>query len=126
VPKSGIKFIGPSDVVIEKWVTSPPPAQTAVEAGVPVIPGTHGIVANVTDALKAANEIGYPVMIKASSGGGGRGMRIALNHEDLPGAFQTARAEAMACFGDDRVYLERLSKIHATSRSSFWLTSMAM
>ena len=108
--KSGIKFIGPSDVVIEKMGDKATARQTAVEAGVPVIPGTHGIVANVTDALKAASEIGYPVMIKASSGGGGRGMRIALSHEDLPGAFQTARAEAMACFGDDRVYLERFVK----------------
>ncbi|NCA99535.1 MAG: acetyl-CoA carboxylase biotin carboxylase subunit [Clostridia bacterium] len=108
--KSGIKFIGPSDVVIEKMGDKATARQTAVEAGVPVIPGTHGIVATVADALKAASEIGYPVMIKASSGGGGRGMRIALGHEDLPGSFQTARAEAMACFGDDRVYLERFVK----------------
>ncbi|MDD2533883.1 MAG: acetyl-CoA carboxylase biotin carboxylase subunit [Eubacteriales bacterium] len=108
--KVGVKFIGPSDVVIERMGDKATARQTAQEAGVPVIPGTQGIVANLTDALKAASEIGYPVMIKASSGGGGRGMRIAPTADDFTSAFQTAKAEAMACFGDDRVYIERFVK----------------
>lgn len=105
--KCQIKFIGPSDTVIEKMGDKAQARKTAVEAGVPVVPGTAGIVATLADALKAADEIGYPVMIKASAGGGGRGMRIALSSDDLPGSYQTAKAEAQACFGDDRVYIER-------------------
>jgi acetyl-CoA carboxylase biotin carboxylase subunit len=105
--KCGIKFIGPSAEVIEKMGDKATARQTAVAAGVPVIPGTQGIVPTLADALRAAGEIGYPVMIKATAGGGGRGMRIAYSHEDLPAAFQTARSEAMSSFGDDRVYLER-------------------
>ena len=105
--KCHINFIGPPDRVIELMGDKATARRTAIEAGVPVIPGTAGIVENLSDALKAAEEIGYPVMVKASSGGGGRGMRIALTHDELPGAYQTAKAEALACFGDDRVYLER-------------------
>lgn len=108
--KCGVAFIGPTDRVIERMGDKATARQTAIEAGVPVIPGTVGIVGTLADALKAAAEIGYPVMIKATSGGGGRGMRIARDHDELPGAFQTARAEAMAAFGDDRVYLERFVK----------------
>ncbi len=105
--KCNITFIGPPDTVIEKMGDKATARRTAIEAGVPVIPGTEGIVENLSDALKAAGQIGFPVMVKASSGGGGRGMRVANSHEDFPTAFQTAKAEAMACFGDDRVYLER-------------------
>ncbi len=105
--KCQINFIGPTEQIIKLMGDKATARQTAIEAGVPVIPGTVGIVANLSDAIKAADEIGYPVMIKASAGGGGRGMRIACSHEELPGAFQTAKAEAQACFGDDRVYMER-------------------
>jgi acetyl-CoA carboxylase biotin carboxylase subunit len=105
--KCQVSFIGPTDRIIEQMGDKATARQTAIAAGVPVIPGTAGIVETVSDARQAAEEIGYPVMIKASSGGGGRGMRIASSHEELPGAFQTARAEALACFADDRVYLER-------------------
>jgi len=105
--KCQINFIGPSPRVIELMGDKATARQTAIEAGVPVIPGTEGIVESLSDAIKSAAEIGYPVMIKASSGGGGRGMRIANSHEELLGAFQTAKAEALACFGDDRVYIER-------------------
>lgn len=105
--KCQVTFIGPPDRVIEQMGDKATARKTAIEAGVPVIPGTAGIVENLSDALKAGEEIGYPVMVKASSGGGGRGMRIAMSHDEMPGAFQTAKAEALACFGDDRVYLER-------------------
>lgn len=108
--KVGVKFIGPSDTVIEKMGDKATARQTAMEAGVPVIPGTQGVVGTITEALAEAAQIGYPVMIKASSGGGGRGMRIAQHADEFTGAFQTARAEAMACFGDDRVYIERFVK----------------
>jgi acetyl-CoA carboxylase biotin carboxylase subunit len=105
--KCEINFIGPTERVIDLMGDKATARKTAVEAGVPVIPGTAGIVTSLSDAVKAAASIGYPVMIKASAGGGGRGMRIAQSHEELPGAFQTAKSEAQACFGDDRVYLER-------------------
>ena len=105
--KCQIKFIGPSDKIIEKMGDKAQARKTAVEAGVPVVPGTPDIVSSLPDAMRAADEIGYPVMIKASSGGGGRGMRIAMTAADLPGSFQTAKAEAQACFGDDRVYMEK-------------------
>lgn len=102
----GISFIGPGAEVIEQMGDKATARKTAVDAGVPIIRGTTGIVENLSEALKSAEEIGYPIMIKASAGGGGRGMRIAVNHEELPGAYQAAKTEAQACFGDDRVYLE--------------------
>lgn len=105
--KCGISFIGPSADVISLMGDKAKARKTAMEAGVPVIPGTDGVVASLSDAMKAAMTIEYPLMIKASAGGGGRGMRLVRSHELLPQAWQTARAEAMACFGDDRVYLER-------------------
>ena len=105
--KCGLTFIGPTEQVISKMGDKATARQTAVEAGIPVIPGTAGIIDSVTDALRAGQDIGYPLMIKASSGGGGRGMRLARTAAELPSAFQTAQAEAQACFGDNRVYLER-------------------
>ena len=105
--KCNIKFIGPSHEIIERMGDKSQARKTAAEAGVPVVPGTAGIVGNLSDALKAAETIGYPIMVKASAGGGGRGMRIAMKAEDMPQAYQTAKSEAQACFGDDRVYLEK-------------------
>jgi acetyl-CoA carboxylase biotin carboxylase subunit len=77
------------------------------EAGVPVVPGSNGVVANVTEALESASRIGYPVIVKASAGGGGKGMRVAMNAAELPSAFVTASAEAAKGFGNNQVYLER-------------------
>ncbi|NLW11830.1 MAG: acetyl-CoA carboxylase biotin carboxylase subunit [Clostridiaceae bacterium] len=105
--KCNIKFIGPSHEIIERMGDKAQARKTAAEAGVPVVPGTAGIVGNLADAQKAAETIGYPIMVKASAGGGGRGMRIAMTAEDMQQAFQTAKSEAQACFGDDRVYLEK-------------------
>ncbi|HBP38166.1 MAG TPA: acetyl-CoA carboxylase biotin carboxylase subunit, partial [Clostridiales bacterium] len=105
--KCQITFIGPAGPIIEQMGDKATARQTALDAGLPVIPGTPGIVENLSDAVRAAEEIGYPVMVKASAGGGGRGMRLAESRDELPGAFQTAKAEAQACLGDDRVYLER-------------------
>ena len=108
--KCGITFIGPQPETIELMGDKANARKTAAAAGVPVIPGTTGIVESLSDAIKAGDEIGFPVMIKASAGGGGRGMRIALTRDDLPGMLSTAKAEARACFGDDKVYMERFLK----------------
>ncbi|MDW7658913.1 MAG: acetyl-CoA carboxylase biotin carboxylase subunit [Bacillota bacterium] len=105
--KCGVTFIGPTADVISMMGDKASARKKALQAGVPVIPGTDGIVNSLSDAMKAASTIDYPLMIKASAGGGGRGMRLVRSHDELPQAWQTARAEAMACFGDDRVYMER-------------------
>ncbi|NLC84717.1 MAG: ATP-grasp domain-containing protein, partial [Ruminococcaceae bacterium] len=108
--KCGITFIGPRPETIEQMGDKATARKTATAAGVPVVPGSTGIIDSLSDALRAAEEIGYPIMIKASAGGGGRGMRIAVDSEELPAMLATAKAEARACFGDDRVYLERFLK----------------
>ncbi len=108
--KCGIQFIGPKPETIERMGDKATARKTAMEAGVPVIPGSPDVVADLAEAFKASEKIGYPVLVKASAGGGGRGMRIAMVPDDLPGALSTAKAEARACFGDDRVYLERFVK----------------
>ncbi|NLY88036.1 MAG: acetyl-CoA carboxylase biotin carboxylase subunit [Firmicutes bacterium] len=102
-----IKFIGPSAEAIAKMGDKAQAKRIMEEAGVPVIPGSEGPVCNQKEALKMAEEIGYPVMIKASAGGGGRGMRIAHNEKDLIKSFQTAQAEAEASFNNPEVYLEK-------------------
>ncbi len=103
-----IAFIGPPAEVIRRMGHKAAARRTMIEAGVPVIPGTEGLVESDTDAVRAAREIGYPVMIKAASGGGGKGMRIAYDDGSLRAGVQSARAEAQAAFGDPGLYLERL------------------
>lgn len=103
----GITFIGPAVGAIEKMGDKALARATMIEAGVPVVPGSEGAVTDLEEALKVAQEIGYPVLIKASAGGGGRGMRIAHSREDLVNAIQTARNEAEAAFGNGEVYLEK-------------------
>ena len=102
-----IKFIGPSAEAIAKMGDKAQAKRMMEKAGVPVIPGSEGPVSDQKEALKLAAEIGYPVMIKASAGGGGRGMRIAHNEKDLIKSFQTAQAEAEASFNNPEVYLEK-------------------
>ncbi len=104
----GITFIGPSPRTIEMVGNKSRAKATAKEVGVPVIPGSEGIVANEQQALEEARRIKYPVLIKAASGGGGRGMRVAHNDVSLVNGFLAARAEAEAAFGDSSVYLEKL------------------
>ncbi|MDD4743442.1 MAG: acetyl-CoA carboxylase biotin carboxylase subunit [Eubacteriales bacterium] len=105
--KCNITFIGPGADVISRMGDKAAARQMAQQSGVPVIPGTADVVGSLQDALREARIIGYPVLVKAAAGGGGRGMRLAGGDDELPQAWQTARAEALACFGDDRVYLER-------------------
>ncbi|MDX2236903.1 MAG: acetyl-CoA carboxylase biotin carboxylase subunit, partial [Hyphomonadaceae bacterium] len=107
VEKHGLVFIGPKAEHIRLMGDKIAAKKAAAEAGIPVVPGSDGGVANEEDARKIAKKIGFPVLVKAAAGGGGRGMKVARTAEDLGEAFATARAEARAAFGDDSVYLEK-------------------
>jgi acetyl-CoA carboxylase biotin carboxylase subunit len=102
-----VAFIGPSAEHIRIMGDKIEAKRTAKRLGIPVVPGSEGGVANETAAKKIADEIGYPVLIKASAGGGGRGMKVARSALELPNALATARAEARTAFGDDAVYIEK-------------------
>ena len=108
VKRCGLVFIGPDGDVIRAMGNKSEARRLMRECGVPVVPGSEGGVESVEQGLTAAEEIGYPVLIKASAGGGGRGMRKAFSPEEFKSAFPTAKAEAKACFGDDEVYVEKL------------------
>ncbi|HBD93057.1 MAG: acetyl-CoA carboxylase biotin carboxylase subunit [Spirochaetes bacterium GWF1_31_7] len=103
----GIKFIGPDSNAIRTLGDKATARKTMIEAGVPVTPGSKDIIKTEEDALKNAREIGYPVIIKASAGGGGKGMRIARKEEDLINSFHMASNEALASFKNADVYMER-------------------
>ncbi len=103
-----IVFIGPSADMIDLMGNKSKARETMINSGVPVIPGYDGVIESSEKALEVANEIGYPVMVKAAAGGGGRGMRAAFSAEELLSAFDTARAEAKSAFGDDTMYIEKL------------------
>ncbi len=103
-----IKFIGPSAKVIAMMGDKNTARATARKFGVPITPGSDGIVENEEAALKVARKIGYPVMVKATAGGGGRGMRPVHNEATLRSSFQQASMEALKCFGDGSVYIEKL------------------
>lgn len=107
VEEHGINFIGPTTAHISLMGDKIRAKRAVAELGVPVIPGSDGSVANAPEAAEAAKRIGFPVLIKAASGGGGRGMKIAQTEAELAGAVATARSEARAAFGDDTVYLEK-------------------
>ena len=105
--KCNITFIGPSSEVIQKMGNKAQARRTMIEAGVPVIPGSKEAVRDVSHGAESAEEIGYPVMIKAALGGGGKGMRVAETRETFAASFQTAQKEAQMAFGDGTMYLER-------------------
>ncbi|KQU98937.1 acetyl-CoA carboxylase biotin carboxylase subunit [Devosia sp. Root105] len=102
-----ITFIGPSSHHIEIMGDKITAKKTAVELGIPVVPGSVGEVKTETEAKQTAAEIGYPVLIKATAGGGGRGMKVAATEADVLIAWSTARAEAKAAFGNESVYMEK-------------------
>jgi acetyl-CoA carboxylase biotin carboxylase subunit len=102
-----IKFIGPSAENIRTMGDKIEAKRTARELGIPVVPGSEGGVASVEDATRIAKDIGYPVIIKATAGGGGRGMKVARNKDDLHEALNTAQSEAKAAFGNAEVYIEK-------------------
>ncbi len=102
-----IHFIGPKAEHIRIMGDKIEAKRTALRLGIPCVPGSEGGVTEDGEALKIAAEIGYPVIVKAAAGGGGRGMKVARSESDLVNALQTARTEAKAAFGDDAVYLEK-------------------
>ncbi|MEL6817784.1 MAG: acetyl-CoA carboxylase biotin carboxylase subunit [Pseudomonadota bacterium] len=102
-----ITFIGPTAQHISVMGDKIEAKKTAAKFGIPVVPGSKGGVHNINDAKRVAAEIGYPVIIKASAGGGGRGMKVANSEAELSVAFDTARTEAGAAFGNDAVYIEK-------------------
>jgi pyruvate carboxylase len=106
--QAGIRFIGPTPEVMTTLGNKVAARQAAVAAGVPVMPATDPLPAEVNDCLPIAAEVGYPLMLKASWGGGGRGMRVIETEQDLLSQLPVARREAMAAFGNDEVYLEKL------------------
>ena len=103
----GLTFIGPDESHIRKMGDKVQAKITAAEAGLPLVPGSPGAVHSLEEAQKLAKGIGFPLLVKAASGGGGRGMKVANRPEELSEAFSSARSEAKAAFGDDTVYLER-------------------
>ncbi len=105
--ESKITFIGPPAEQIQLMGDKSAARKLAKDLGVPVIPGSDGSIENAADALKTAAEIGFPVIIKAAAGGGGKGMRVAPDAESFTHAFQLARNEALAAFGSARVYVEK-------------------
>ncbi len=105
--KCNITFIGPSAQIINKMGNKSEARKTMMDAGVPVVPGGKEPVHTVEEALELAKQIGFPVMIKASSGGGGKGMRISRGIEDFEANFQNAQMESIKGFSDDTMYLER-------------------
>ena len=104
---SNIMFIGPTGDQIRQMGDKATAKRLAQEAGVPTVPGTSGTVADLDDALRCAEEIGFPVIIKATAGGGGKGMRIALDAEQFSQSFTLAQNEALSAFGNGEVYVER-------------------
>lgn len=104
----GIKFIGPSSEMIDRMGDKASAKATMKAAGVPCVPGSEGLLESFEQAQELAKEIGYPVMLKATAGGGGKGMRAVAKEEDLLKAWEDARQESAAAFGNDGMYLEKL------------------
>ncbi len=106
--EAGIVFIGPTPEAIEALGDKVAARKVAAAAGVPIVPGTPGPIRTVEDARAFATEVGFPVMIKAAAGGGGRGMRVVRSAADLPEMIERAKSEARKAFGDDSIFLEKL------------------
>jgi acetyl-CoA carboxylase biotin carboxylase subunit len=103
----GIKFIGPTPDQIRSMGDKITAKETMIKAGVPVVPGSEGLLQSVEEAKQIAKEIGYPVMMKATAGGGGKGMRVVWEESELEKAYNTAKAEALASFKNDGLYMEK-------------------
>ena len=105
---AGLAFVGPSPAALRLFGDKVAARKKATEIGIPNVPGSEGALATAAEAQQVAAEIGYPVMLKAAAGGGGRGMRAVERAEDLAEAFQRCQSEAMGAFGDDAVFVEKL------------------
>ena len=106
--ESNLRFIGPSYQIIDLMGNKSNAKELMKSAGVPVVPGSDGCVKNVEEAIQIADKIGYPIMIKASSGGGGKGIRLVRALEELPEAYEIVKQEALISFNDDEIYIEKL------------------
>jgi acetyl-CoA carboxylase biotin carboxylase subunit len=102
-----IRFIGPTPHAIRTMGDKAAARKAMIDAGVPVVPGSEGIIESAEDAQRTGDEVGYPLMLKASAGGGGRGMRIVHESKDVVGAYEAASNEALGAFGDGSMYMER-------------------
>lgn len=105
--QSGVKFIGPTPEMINKMGDKVTAKETMIKAGVPVVPGSDGLLKDVKQGIKIANQIGYPVILKATAGGGGKGMRIVTKDDEFEDAWDSARKEAKASFTNDGIYVEK-------------------
>ncbi|PXF45264.1 Biotin carboxylase [Gracilariopsis chorda] len=103
----GLRFVGPSPNAISKMGDKATAKETMLEAGVPCVPGSRGVLASVQEAIQLATQLGYPLMLKATAGGGGRGIKIVNAEGELQNAFKTCSAEAQAAFSDGGLYMER-------------------
>lgn len=103
----GIKFIGPRPDIIELMGNKSKAKETMKSVGVPVVPGSEGLIYTMQEAINISNQIGYPVIIKASAGGGGKGIRIAYSEEELRKAYEIVKQEALNSFNDDSIYIEK-------------------
>jgi acetyl-CoA carboxylase biotin carboxylase subunit len=103
----GIKFIGPTPTQIRKMGDKITAKETMIKAGLPVIPGSEGLIKDIKQAAKIAADIGYPIILKATAGGGGKGMRVVWEEKELEKQWTVARQEAKAAFGDDGIYVEK-------------------
>ncbi len=107
VSRAGLTFIGPPAEAMELMGSKTSARRIAREAGVPIVPGTTEPLRSLDEARETAKQLGYPVMFKASAGGGGKGMRLVLSETELRSAYETAQSEAAAAFGDSEIYLEK-------------------
>lgn len=105
--ESNIKFIGPSYEVIKLMGNKSNAKEMMEKAGVPVVPGSKGSIKSINDAKKTAKEIGYPIMLKAAAGGGGKGIRIVNDESELENSYNIVKQEAMISFKDDEIYMEK-------------------
>lgn len=103
----GIKFIGPAPEMIRKMGDKVTAKETMIKAGVPVVPGSDGLLKNLKEGIKVAKKVGYPIMLKATAGGGGKGMRIIWEESEFESQWNSARQEAKAAFGNDGMYIEK-------------------
>ena len=125
VEEHAITFIGPSPDHIRLMGDKIAAKKAIADAGIPVVPGSDGEVTSLREAQETAAKIGYPILIKASAGGGGRGMKVAEDSAGLKEAYLFSRTEAEQAFGNGAVYMEKFLVILATSRFRFWRTAMA-
>jgi acetyl-CoA carboxylase biotin carboxylase subunit len=114
----GVQFIGPKPEHVRIMGDKIEAKRTAKKLGIPVVPGSEGGVSTDQEASKIASQIGFPVLIKAAAGGGGRGMKVARSAAELSTALSTARTEAKAAFGDDAVYIREISRAPPPHRDS--------